>query len=140
MSDIGRPGERVRVDREGLWRAVDRVRAARGATWAQVADEIGTSGSTFTRLRKGYGTDADTFAGILAWLGADAADFVHGTSRPRSDAPVLPQTSALLRSAPRPRSSELEVIDSMVAAAVRSLREARPSTGAVPVNRARRRR
>jgi len=117
-------GLRQRIDRQALWSALDHAREARHLTWAALAQEIGTNASTFSRLRRDKGTDADTFARILSWLNAEASAFVRGA--PRASTPTLPfpaLNSYVHASAPV-NDAELRVLDSVVTATLRGMREA----------------
>ena len=111
---------RTLVDRRGLWAAVDRVREARNLTWREVAREVGTSGSTFSRLKRGDGTDADTFAAITTWLDVDPREFLGG--RPVQAIARRPMAGSSLRAIGPLNASEARLVDSLLVAAVRSVR------------------
>lgn len=127
-------GVRQRIDREALWTALDHARQARHLTWGGLASEIGTNASTFSRLRRGAGTDADTFAAILGWLNAEPSTFVRGASRTTTPTLPFPALSSYVRSSAPVNDAELRVLDSVVTAALRGMREA-ADDGTKPVRR-----
>ncbi len=118
---------RTLVDRRALWAAVDRAREARSLTWREVAGEVGTSGSTFSRLKRGDGTDADTFAAITAWLDVDPREFLAG--RTSKAVAQRPMGSVYLRQIGPLNASEAHLVDSLLVAAVRSVRRDRAASG-----------
>jgi hypothetical protein len=99
---------------------------------------MGTSPSTFSRMKRALGTDADTFASILNWLGSGVERFTRNGRRVTDQVPALPAFSAYISRTGPLQPDEIRLLDSVMTAALGSLRQKDPLPAKIPGTRQKR--
>ncbi len=98
------------------------ARIDRGISWRTVANEIGVSPSTLTRMAQGKRPDVDAFAAMVAWVGLPAERFMVDPPNYEAGDPMA-EVIAILHGHPRLEEHEVRVLESVLTATYRSLRE-----------------
>jgi transcriptional regulator with XRE-family HTH domain len=121
-----RSPDRKKFDGEAFYAALDSARTARDLKWKDVAKDAGVSASTLTRMAQGKRPDVDSLAALCRWADLNADEFMRPRAEDgeeRSDAPPLAMISTYLRSDPNLSAKSADMLDEVIKATYRQLRE-----------------
>lgn len=112
---------RISIDVDGLFAALNAAREARGSSWRALAKEIGVSPSLLSRLGNGLKPDSDSFATLVQWLGMPAERFFVDpkAQNDRPEPELMAQLAPLLRARHDLSKADVDYLEEVIAATVR---------------------